>query len=420
MSNNITPVGNSQTRNIGIIGMCSIAVAFTVTLNNFSFGASAVAGLTFGRGIFAMIVAWIALAIVWTLSGLIGSSTGLNAAGVFRYTFGTKGYRIPSLCMGLTLFVFSALDYWYVGICLANMFPQSANVAYFVGVVFIAACACLGAIKNVTSLKWITQVTIPVALVLFAVVLFVTLDRVGGMETILNYQPVQTIPMMTAINILFGSFIAVTAGFSDITCYTKSKKAVYIAMPLCMLVVVFQWIVAQFGVYGFGAAVADFTSLAVALGGAMFYICNVFILIAQANTVPSTTLIIATQLSESTSISQTKFVVIQPVVCAIIAGAIYLGADISIVSTVANVVTCMFGPLLAIIFAEYYVVRKRKMDEESDVPTISVGGVTSLLVSMALGVYLNYFCPISTPVGFITLIFAFVLHLVLRMGLKLK
>lgn len=402
-------MSGKNSKSVGIWGLTSICVAFTITLNNFAVGAGVMVNMSFWRGIGAIALSWIALTLVWMFSGLIGASTGKNAASIFRYVFGRDGFRIPSVCMCLALTGFAIFDYWFVGQALLNMFPNTP-VMFYVGIALIVTCAIIGTIKDISSLKWLTGLTIPVALVLFFIIMAVTINKVG-FHTILSYQPPFEMPMVTAVNVLFSSFIAVTSGFSDITCHA-SKKAVFVAMPLCMLAIAFQFLVAQFGTYGM--AIVDFTSLAVALGGAMFYLCNVFTLFAQANTVPSGTMIISTQINEDFRVPKKVMIVIQPCLSALGSILLFVGADISIITNFANILGCMFGPLLAIIFAEFYIVRGRQLPDDAVLPKFSKSGLICLGIGFALGVYLTYFATFATPVAILLFVICFILHTILR------
>lgn len=408
----------TQSGKVGIYSMTMIGVAYAITLNNFTVGAGVAANMSFGRCLLAIFIAWVALSLVWTFSGLMGQISGKNAAEIFKYVFGAKGYRIPSLCMAIALAVWALFDYWYVGAAMCNMFPDHPHIAFVVGIAIVTLCAILGTIKDIGSLKWLTGLTAPIALVMFVIILIATINKAGGMGVIAAYKPAVEMPMVTAINTLFASFISVTAGFSDITCNAKNRRSVIIAMPISMLVVAFQFIVAQFGTYGM--AIVDFTSLALAIGGAVFYISNVFTLFAQGNTVPGNTMIITTQLHESTHIPKKVFIFAQPLVAAAGTFLIQYGTGVGILSSWIGVIACAFGPMLAILFAEFYVVRRQNLGDLDDLPGFSKAGFLSLVISAALGIYLTYFCPVATPVGIVSFVAGFVIHLIIRKGLRLR
>lgn len=403
---------------VGTWGLVAICVAFTITLNNFAVGASVMAGMTFWKGVAAIVVAWIFLSLTWIFSGQIGAMTQKPAAEIFKNVFGKQGFRIPSLMMSLACMGFGIFDFWFVGSAFANTFPGIKNVAFIIGIIVIVAIAIIGNLKNVTSIKWLTTATIPIALVLFIVIMVATVVKAGGMHEIMSFVPEGSMPFFAGVNTLFASFIAIASGFSDITCHSTTK-AVRIAMPLCMLAIAFQFLVAQFGVY-WSQDIVDFTSLAVALGGGLFYICNLFTVFAQANTVPSNTLVITTQLAANINLPRKAGMIIQPLLDGVLATALWFGAEIGIISAFANILGCAFGPLLGIIFAEFYIVRKRKFEDDVPLRNWSMGGILTLAIGFALGVYLTYFCPISFPVAILLLVLCFFLQLLFRKVFKLS
>ncbi|MCD8004502.1 MAG: hypothetical protein LUE91_02440 [Oscillospiraceae bacterium] len=147
---------NNKTKDpefVGTWGLVAICVAFTITLNNFAVGAGVMAGMTFWKGIAAIVVAWILLSLTWMFSGQIGAMTKKPAAEIFKNVFGKQGFRIPSLMMSLACTGFGIFDFWFVGSAFANTFPGNKNVAFIIGILVIVAIAIIGNLKNVTSIK---------------------------------------------------------------------------------------------------------------------------------------------------------------------------------------------------------------------------------------------------------------------------
>lgn len=408
----------NQSTQLGIYAMTMIGVGYAITINNFTVGANAGLHLTFSKGLIAIFVAWICLSLVWIFSGMMGAITHKNAAIIFRHLFGSKGGIIPSLCTAFCNWVWAIFDYWYVGSVFRNMFPNHQTVAFVFGIVLIVGIVILGVIKDITSLKWLTALTVPVSLLLFLVILVTVIARCGGISTFLAYHPTEEISLFLAINMLFGSFIAASGAFSDITYSAKSKRAVIIAMPIAMGVVCFQFLVAQFG--AIGLACVDLTSLALSLGGAIFYVINFFVILGQSNTSPSSSLIMVTQLSETFHLPRIVFVFIQPIVAGILSCCVEFWFDVTLLNSLANVTSLLFGPLLAAMFCEFYVVRRSKIDFNETLPKFSIAGILTVLLGMALGGYLTYFCPIETPISIITFVFAFAIHYFSRKVVKIR
>ncbi|MBQ9931890.1 MAG: hypothetical protein IJO79_05990 [Firmicutes bacterium] len=407
---------NNNSQKVGVFSLTCITVAFTVTLINFGTGAQTTANLPFAKGILAIIIAFIILSLLWVFTGLIGFYTKKNAAQILRGVFGKRGAIVPSIIMCIGLIGFSVFDYWAFGSTLKNMFGGDA--IFFVGTILGAFVAFLGAYKNITSYKWLTMITIPVAIIVFIAIMAATIKQSGGMEFIVNYVPAQEMPLMLAANAMVGSFVAVTTGFNDMTCHAKSRNTVIVALIAGMAAVALQFFVGQLG--AIGLAIVDFTSLAACMIGPMFYLSNIFALFAQGNTNPGTTIIVSTQFNVLFRVPWKAIIVIQPAICTIGAIALYLGADISLMSAFTNFLTALFGPLLAVNICEFYLVGKRRLRDESETGSWSAASLISIAVGFIVGVLFNYVITTTLPTIIVVFVIAFVLQAILRLGCKMK
>lgn len=400
-------------------GLISIFIAYGVTLNTFSVGSQQAGHMPFWSGLLMIAIGWAGLAVVGIITGNIGYETGFKAPEAFRATFGQWGYKVPSILASVALVGFAAFDYWYVGAALVNLFPGIGSAAFYIGIIIITLAAILGAFKDITSLKWLTSSTIPIALVLFFAIMFVTINRGGGMEVLMNFKPtVQGTSVLIGANVMFSCWLSTVPGFMDFTSQAKTRKCVFWAIPLGMLVIGFQYFVGQIGTYAFD--IVDFTSLSAALGGTMGLICNLFTLFAQANTVPASTLMITSHMTSSLKLPRLVVIIGQPVIAASLAIAMYLGADISIISSFGTIVGFIFAPLLAAIFAEYYVIGKRGFADPADIPKVSPSGMTTIVVGFILGVMISYFTSIQIPTAMLLMVICFFLHLFLRKVMHLQ
>ena len=407
---------NKNKRTVGLWGLTAIFIAYGVTLNTFTIGSQQAGHMTFWNGLVMIIIGWLGLAVIGTITGNIGWETGYKAPGAFQLTFGSLGYKIPSILASIALIGFAAFDYWYVGAALINLFPGLGSSAFYIGIVIIVLAAVLGAVKDITSLKWLTSSTIPIALVLFFVILFVTINRGGGMEVLMNYKPtVEGNTILIGANVMFSAWSSTIPGFMDFTSQAKTRKCVLLAIPLGMLGIAFQYFVGQLGTYAFGPdVVQDFTSLSAALGGGMGLVCNLFTLFAQANTVPASTLMITSHLTASLKVPRLAVIIGQPLIAAALAIAMFLGASLNVINVFGTAVGFIFGPLLAAIFAEYYVVGKRSFVKVKDNPKFSTAGIITLVVGILLGILFAYVWIIPLPTAMVLIVICFFLHILLR------
>lgn len=405
---------------VGTWELTAIFIAFGVTLNTFAVGSAQAGHMSFGHGVLMILIGWVGLAVFGTVSGNIGYETGYRAPQIFSAVFGTVGYKIPSILAALSMLGLACFDYWYVGQALMNMFPSLGSGAFYIGIIFIALVACLGALKDITSLKWLSSATIPIALVLFFVILFVTISRGGGMAVLMNYQPpMESVPLLIGANVMISIWSSAMPSFADFASQAKARKCVLWAIPLGMLGIAFQYFVGQMGTYAF-EAVSDFTSLAAALGGGMGLVCNLFTLFAQANTVPAATLFMTAHFNTSLKVPRTIVIIVQPIIGAILAIAMFLGADISILSSFGSIIGFIFAPLLGITFAEYYVIGRRSFVSEDQRPAFSFSSTIVLVLGFILGIILDMVLKIQFPTFIVLFVGCFCLHLILRKVAHMK
>lgn len=413
--------GQSESkRTVGTWSLTAIFIAFGVTLNTFTVGSAQAGHMPFGSGVLMIIVGWAALAVVGVISGNIGYETGFRAPQVFSATFGTAGYKIPSLLAAFSMLGLACFDYWYVGSAMMNLFPNLGSGAFYLGMLVVVLAAILGASKDITSLKWLTSATIPIALILFFAILIVTINRGGGIGVLMDYQPpTEGIPFLVGANVMFSVWSSAIPSFTDFTSQAKSRKSLFVAIPVGMLAIAFQYFVGQMGTYAFDNVV-DFTTLAAALGGGMGLVCNLFTLFAQANTVPAATLFMTSHLTTSLKLPRMAVIIFQPLLGGALAIAMFLGANISFLSTFGSIIGCLFAPLLGVVFAEYYVVGKRSFIREEDRPAVSTSAMVTLAVGFVLGCILEFILKIQFPTAAVLLVACFCLHIVLRKAAHLK
>ena len=159
MSNKPVTTGaeTKDSKKLGVFSTAMIGIAFAISLNLFSAGTSYTA--SFSRSLIAIFITWIALAAVWILFGLMGQMTGRSAADIYRFSFGSKGYKIPSAIIVVCTVFWALFDYWYVGAAVRNMMPNNPDLGFAIGMLIITGAVILGIIKEITSLKILSTLT---------------------------------------------------------------------------------------------------------------------------------------------------------------------------------------------------------------------------------------------------------------------
>lgn len=269
MSNKPVTTGaeTKDSKKLGVFSTAMIGIAFAISLNLFSAGTSYTA--SFSRSLIAIFITWIALAAVWILFGLMGQMTGRSAADIYRFSFGSKGYKIPSAIIVVCTVFWALFDYWYVGAAVRNMMPNNPDLGFAIGML---TCS------------------------------FVVVQQAYALAKI-------------------------------------PKKFVTFAQPIfaCVMAFVLEYL-----------------------------------------------------------------------------------ADITIISTWLSVISAVYGPLIGLLWAEFYVVRKTHLSDAEVHPGFSKSGIITLIVGFLLCVYLTYFAPFASPVALVGIAFGFIVQIILRKGFKLS
>lgn len=388
-----------------------IILAYACTINHITVGAQIGTENTLKSGLLAIVTGWIILSVIAVLSGGMGAKCRLTGHAIWNYVFGTKGANVLSVVVATCLVCWSFFDFWYVGSIIKNAMPNYPDIGFILGVSIVAVCAILGAIKGVTSLKWLTTASIPFALVIFIALLAAIVKDAGGIEAVNAYVPKEQMTFSASINLFIASIFPITGLWSDVTYEARSVKTVAIAMPIGLLMMACLDTVGLFGSAGMGCY--GIIEISLQLGGALYVATNIFIIIAQANTVPSNTHVLATEFGDVFKISKTVFVIAQPVLAVIASIIIEYVADISLLSSWVSVVGCIFSPVFGITIAEFWIVEKGNLNLEKKPGEIYPTSFISLAVGVIAAIYFTYFNPVL-PGTLTAIVVGLVLQIILR------
>lgn len=396
---------------VGTFSMAMIFIGYGITINAVGIGASLGQGMTLKDGIIAMIVGTILLSFMATLSGLMGSRSRYTTSIIWRYVYGNLGGRIPSVVVGISLVMWTFFDLWYVGAAMKGIFKSHPHIAFFCGEAIALAFCLYGALKGLEGLAKIANMTIPVAVILFAVLTFKVAQAGGGMSALAQYTPApeNAITMATGINIVVGHFICCTGLWGDLTCEAKTKTAVMVAVPAGMIANMAIHFVGQFGVIGLNAYGID--AVANTIGGWLMIVTHLFTIVAVLNTTPSTFHLVKIQLGDS--LGRPKFWAIAGPVAGICGAFIveYV-TSLSLISYWSQIVACVMSPVVGVSLAEFWFGRKGECPEDEKLPVFCKWPLVSLFISFVFAVICTFFIP-AVPTSFAAATFGFVLHIII-------
>ena len=125
--------------------------------------------------------------------------------------------------------------------------------------------------------------------------------------------------------------------------------------------------------------------------------------------------------STGLNVKRTPVAIIVPCIVAILAFVIMYGPGVDFISRITNTVSTLMSPLVGVQLAEFYVVAKKayNVEEEESLPIIRPTAFICLLIGVALSFVFNNIPGMPLP-GVCTIVGTGILHIIGRLGLKMK
>ena len=408
-----------EKRRLNSYEMAMVMMSFMLSVNMCSMGGTIGEGRTFLSGLAAILIGFVILSALAIVSGLMGWKSRCDTAIIWKNVFGEKGFLIFSFCVAISMAIFAIFDFWNCGKVISNLMPGHPALGFSIGIVFIVAVSAIGSVTGITGVKWISVISMPIGLILFLYLTYLSIDGAGGMEAILSYSPEQNKAMSfsAAISLFVSSYISSTPVFSDLTKDAATKKAVFIGMPCGILVLVVQFFLGQIGVISSGAY--GLVAIGFQLGGAALIATSIFTAIAQTNTVPTANLMYSTQLAAVLKANRKAVAVIIPILAGIGSFIVEYVTELSIISAWANFTGVIVLPALGVTFADYWVIKRGKINLERQGKNVYPNAVIAMAAGMAVGLIGSYFIKIPLPTV-ISMFVSFLVHLILSSKSKRK
>ena len=401
-------------KRIGLMSVITILSGYVLTVNNVTIGAQLAVGTGFARGMIVLIVGYLITTVLWTLAGMIGPRERLTSAELLRYSFGTSGSRIPSTIVGIALPVWAVLDYMYGGEMIMSFMPGNPKLGFILGAGLFLVCCIMGAIKGITSLKWLNNISVPFTIVLFIVVIAVVTNQAGGFGAFLEYQPETPMATIMGINVYVASWVCSPTFCCDFTHTARTQKLVLIGMPVAMLIIPLMFVIGMIGVTG--AGVTTVAALATKLGGLLLVCVHLFTVFCTITSMPTNNHMFSTELSAVTKLPERLFVIGIPILCSIVSylTEFYFGG-FSLVLKWVGIVGVIFGPTLTIFLVHYWIVLKGKLSNQSleSTPAFSKATMISLFTGFVVGLILTYAVP-NVPSTILAMIYTGVIYYILK------
>lgn len=316
----------------------------------------------------------IAMLAIYQLPVVMAARYGIDIWIWLRAVFGTKGVKVMTVVIILINFP------WYA-VC-ADLFASSMeNLAGLFGVtapgymhtILAILCVLLGtliAYRGIGAITWTTRILVPLLLAVGVVVVYVGFTSVPA-EVIWNYKPTVTgysdniIPYIVSIEANFAFVITLVGGMAEVPRLTKREDSAVWAGVLGQgfsgsFFVVVGAVMAIAMQYVSGEMTSDPTLMLATLSLPVLGFLSL-LLVAFAN--------IGTQAVGSylygvmlrSSFKTTRYHVLLCILAAYVCILCVWGKIIDYFGSFLTVGACIYAPLAALLFVDFFFVRKQKL-----------------------------------------------------------
>lgn len=409
-----------KTNKLGPFALGAVFMAYFCSITAVPTGALVGQGADFKTGFAGIILGFIIGAVLISLSTMIGYKTGLKKDAVWKQMFGRQGFRILSFAVAFCMAFWACFDLFNAAQAVYNVFPEGfKDFGFALAMVILLVVTILGGVFGMSGVKLISNLSIPIAIILFAIIYAVSVKHAGGIEGLMAYQPSETTYTITTIaQTMVGMWMAGYLGAIDLTTDAKDRKSVIVAASLGSGFVLLCFLVGQVGFMGTG--VHTLADICASLGGAIFIIGSIFVMIAQGNTTPACDYMYSNSFAAVFNTKRKWFAIIIPLVAGVISFVIMYGPGVDFINTIVNAISTIMSPLVAVMLADFYIVRKGqiKIREEKDLPAFNLIPTIGIVIGLVLSFALKLVPSFKLSTFFVLIVTAIIYVLIAKAGNK--
>ncbi|MDQ0339683.1 cytosine permease [Caldalkalibacillus uzonensis] len=209
-----------QANRRGFWQMFVVMMGFTFFSASMWSGGTLGTGLTFNQFILVVLAGNLVLGLYTGLLSYIASQTGLSTHLLARYAFGEKGSYLVSFMLGAT-----QVGWFGVGVAMFALPVQKVT-----GINEYLLIAIAGLLMTITAyfgfkaLTILSFIAVPSIAILGSFSVLKATESSGGLSGLMQYQPVETLALATALTICIGSFISGGTLTPDFARFARSKR----------------------------------------------------------------------------------------------------------------------------------------------------------------------------------------------------
>lgn len=178
-------------------------------------------GLTLMQFIFIVLSGNLILGIHTGALAYIAAKTGLSTHLLAKYAFGEKGSYLSSLLLGIT-----QVGWFGVGVAMFALPVQKATgINIYLLIIVAGILMTITAIYGIKALAILGMVAVPSITILGSYSVVKATETAGGLQGLMDYQPLEGMGLAAALTICVGSFISGGTLTPDFARFAKTTRS---------------------------------------------------------------------------------------------------------------------------------------------------------------------------------------------------
>lgn len=178
-------------------------------------------GLTLMQFIFIVLSGNLILGIYTGALAYIAAKTGLSTHLLAKYAFGEKGSYLSSLLLGIT-----QVGWFGVGVAMFALPVQKATgINIYLLIIVAGILMTITAIYGIKALAILGMVAVPSITILGSYSVVKATETAGGLQGLMDYQPLEGMGLAAALTICVGSFISGGTLTPDFARFAKTTRS---------------------------------------------------------------------------------------------------------------------------------------------------------------------------------------------------
>lgn len=204
----------------GLYSMMTTYAGYGMSCFNLILGGTLGVALDFKTAIIAILIGNAIITLIGICCSFIGERFGLSTTILTRGVFGKKGQVVTTFMLALLPPGFVGMYVSQVGGTLTSILPM---LPWFAGSIFFLVCISLTSIYGFKGLAKLSWIAVPLIIVLS----FYGINKVGGFEAVMAFQPEKPMTLFAGISAVIAGWVTggVLAG-GDVGRYAKNRKEV--------------------------------------------------------------------------------------------------------------------------------------------------------------------------------------------------